>query len=57
MVRGRYLSLEEARGSKQLLKQFREEHPSEADREAFEALLDAMCRGKPPRIFEEGEKS
>jgi len=57
VARGKYLSLQEARKQKKLLKQFCDEHPSEADGEAFDALLDAMCRGKPPKSSEEGEQS
>ena len=48
MARGKYLSLEEAQ-KLGLIDQFCKEHPSEADRERFDALLDAMCRGVPPK--------
>jgi len=44
MSRGKYLSLEEARQTSQLGR-FCEEHPSEADRGRFFALLDAMSKG------------
>lgn len=54
MARGKYLSLEEARKQKRLTKQFCDEHPSEADGDAFDALLNAMCRGEPSRSSEEG---
>lgn len=52
MSRGRYLSLEEARKSGQL-ERFAQEHPSEAERERFEQLLDAMARG----VLEDKETS
>jgi hypothetical protein len=44
MSRGRYLSLEEARIAGRL-DQFAKEHPSEAERERFERLLEAMAKG------------
>jgi hypothetical protein len=44
MSRGKYLSLEEARNSGQL-DRFCKEHPSEAERERFFRLLDAMAIG------------
>lgn len=44
MSRGKHLSLEEARQQDKLA-QFAKEHPSEAERERFTALLDAMSRG------------
>ena len=44
MARGKYLSLEEARKSG-ILDQFAEEHPSEADADRFQALLDSMTKG------------
>lgn len=44
MARGKKLSLEEARRTGQM-ERFWEEHPSEADRERFEALLDVMSQG------------
>jgi hypothetical protein len=44
MSRGRYISLEEARKSG-ALDRFVKEHPSEADRDRFARLLDAMSRG------------
>jgi hypothetical protein len=47
MSRGKILSLEEARNEKKLL-QFAKEHPSEADKPRFDALLTAMC-GTPPK--------
>jgi hypothetical protein len=52
MSRGKYLSLEEARKTGQL-DQFAKEHPSEAERDRFERLLDAMARG----ILEDKETS
>jgi len=51
MSRGKYLSLEEARKSGKL-DRFAKEHPSEADRNRFNRLLDAMSRG-----VLEGEKT
>lgn len=48
MARGKYLSLEEAR-KKGKMDRFCKEHPSEADRERFEQLLGAVCRGKPSK--------
>jgi hypothetical protein len=57
MARGKYLSLEEARKSKWLIKQFCDEHPSKGDAEAFEQTLDAMCRGAPPKSSEEAGQS
>ncbi len=44
MSRGKFLSLEEARQSGEF-KRFCEEHPSEADRKRFLALLTAMSQG------------
>lgn len=44
MSRGKYLSLEEARQTGQL-DQFCAEHPTEADRPRFLALLDLMSKG------------
>lgn len=52
MSRGRLLSLEEARKSGQL-DQFAKEHPSEAERERFERVLEAMAKG----ILEDKETS
>ncbi len=52
MSRGKYLSLEEARKSGRL-DRFAKEHQSEADRERFENLLDAMSKG----VLEEEETS
>lgn len=46
MARGKYLSLEEARQENKL-EQFAKEHPSEADRARFDALLDAMSKSQP----------
>jgi len=43
MARGKYLSLEEARKLGKL-DRFAKEHPSEADAELFERLLDAMTK-------------
>jgi hypothetical protein len=56
MARGKYLSLEEARKTKSLGR-FAKEHPSKADRNAFNALLDAMCLSAPPKSPEEGGQS
>ena len=44
MSRGKYLSLEEARRTGQQ-DRFCKEHPSEADRERFKRLLEAMSQG------------
>jgi hypothetical protein len=44
MSRGKYLSLEEARESGDF-KRFCDEHPSQADRDRFLALLQAMSQG------------
>lgn len=44
MARGKYLSLEEARKTGQL-DQFAKEHPSKADADRFEALLESMAKG------------
>lgn len=44
MSRGKYLSLEEARETGQL-ERFCKEHPSEAERDRFLALLEAMSKG------------
>ena len=46
MSRGKYLSLEEARNTGRI-DRFVKEHPSEADRDRFEALLEAMTKGSP----------
>ena len=54
MARGKYLSLEEARKLGKI-DQFCKEHPSEAERERFEALLDAMCHGNPPKSSKAAE--
>lgn len=48
MARGKYLSLEEARKAGQI-DRFCKEHPSNAEGDRFERLLDAMCHGEPPR--------
>ena len=51
MSRGRYLSLEEARNLGKL-DRFAKEHPSEADADRFQSLLDAMVgepKEQPPR--------
>jgi hypothetical protein len=45
MAAGKYLSLEEARRKKQL-ERFAKEHPSAGDEKAFDALLEAMTKGK-----------
>ncbi len=55
MARGKYLSLEEARRSGKI-ERFCKEHPSEADRERFEWLLDAVCRGKPAKSQKKSER-
>ena len=52
MSQGKYLSLEEARNSGQL-ERFAKEHPSEAERERFERLLEAMAKG----VLEDKETS
>lgn len=52
MSRGKYLSLEEARHAGKL-NQFCKEHPSEANRDRFERLLEAMSQG----VLEEAETS
>ena len=44
MARGKYLSFEEARKSEKL-DQFAKEHPSKADADRFEALLESMAKG------------
>lgn len=46
MSRGKYLSLEEARKSGKLMKQFAKEHPSEGNEEEFDRLLERMASGK-----------
>ena len=53
MGRGKYLSLEAARKLGELI-EFAKEHPSKGDAKAFNALLDAMARGKPPKSSGEG---
>jgi hypothetical protein len=50
MSRGKYLSLEEARKTNKL-DHFADEHPSNADRDRFKRLLDAMSQG----VLEEAE--
>jgi hypothetical protein len=52
MSRGKYLSLEEARKSG-TLDRFAKEHQSEADRDRFKRLLEAMSQG----VLEEAETS
>jgi hypothetical protein len=44
MARGKYLSLDEARKAEEL-DRFCKEHPSEAERDRFFQLLDAMAIG------------
>lgn len=56
MSRGKYLSLEEAR-KKEKLDRFAKEHPSKGDEKKFDALLDAMAHGEPPKNSKEGEKT
>ena len=53
MSRGKYLSLEEARKSDKLMKQFAKEHPSEGDEKEFDRLLEKMTKAKK----DENEKS
>jgi hypothetical protein len=53
VAQGKYLSLEEARKLGKL-DQFAEEHPSKGDAKAFNSLLDAMAKGKPPKGSGEG---
>ena len=50
MSTGKYTSLEEARNDKKL-DRFIKEHPSEAKKKGFDALLGAMCK---PKKKEEG---
>jgi len=45
LSQGKYLSLEEARKAGKL-EQFAKEHPSEADAEKFERLLEAMNKNR-----------
>jgi hypothetical protein len=52
MSRGKYLSLEEARRAGEL-DRFASEHSSEADRDRFKRLLEAMSQG----VLEEAETS
>jgi len=52
MSRGKYLSLEEARKSGDL-DRFTKEHPTEADSDRFNRLLEAMSQG----VLEESETS
>ena len=52
MSSGKYLSLEEARKSGSFAR-FTKEHPSEADRDRFNRLLEAMSQG----VLEEAETS
>ena len=44
MAHGKYLSLEEARKSGKL-DRFAKEHPSKADADRFEGLLESMSKG------------
>lgn len=53
MARGKHLSLEEARKMRGGMKRFAKEHPAEADRKRFNALLKAMAEGK----LEEGSET
>lgn len=48
MSRGKHLSLEEARKQKKI-DRFCKEHPSEGDKEQFDALFTAMTGGKPDK--------
>ena len=41
---GKYLSFEEVRRDPKLRTRFMKEHPSAAEKERFEALLEAMCQ-------------
>ena len=45
MSTGKYISLEEARNDKKL-DRFIKEHPSKADKKAFDTLLGAMTKPK-----------
>lgn len=54
MSRGKHLSLEEARKAGKL-EQFAKEHPSEGDAEAFDALFQAMAKGKPRKPSKGGQ--
>ena len=62
MARGKYLSFDEARRLGKL-DQFAREHeipPSGQHpqaRERLEWLLDAVCKGKPPRSSEEDDQA
>ena len=56
MARGKYLSLEEAIKAGQI-DRFCKEHPSEADRRAFEELLDRVIKNKPIKGSEEAEET
>jgi hypothetical protein len=48
MARGKYISLEEARKLGKL-DEFAKEHPSKADRAAFEETLQRMAKSLPLR--------
>lgn len=48
MSTGKYIPLEEARKQNQL-ERFIKEHPSEAKKKEFDALLDAITRTKKPK--------
>lgn len=43
MSEGKYLSLEEARRTKELLKRFAKEHPSKGNETVFDNLLSRMA--------------
>lgn len=54
MARGKYLSLEEARKAGKL-DQFAKEHPATGDAAAFDALKDAMLKGRKEQRSESAE--
>lgn len=54
MAQGKYLSLKEARKLGKL-DQFAKEHLTKGDAKTFNALLDAMAKGKPPKSSGGGE--
>ena len=54
MSRGKHLSLEEAQKQNRL-KDFAKEHPSEGDKDKFNAILEAMA--KPPKTQPKGGRT
>ena len=56
MSRGKYLSLEEARKTRQI-DRFCKEHPSEGDMELWERLFRAMAMGKIPKSTSDSDIS